>query len=90
MEAETHNDAMKLEQFRERLLTDLRVELMAMHLGDDYIISEEEAARLLEISTRTLYRMRKAGEIHAGVIAGKPKYSLGQIRRFMRETVRPK
>lgn len=79
----------ELEQFKEELLRDLRVEMMSIHLGDDYIISEEEAARLLGISAKTLYRMRRAGDIHAGVIANKPRYSLGQIRRLMRETVRP-
>lgn len=79
-----------LDEFKEELIRDLRVEMMSIHLGDDFIISEEEAARLLGISSRTLYRMRKAGEVHAGAIAGKPRYSLGQIRRLMRETVRPK
>lgn len=81
---------MNLDQFREQLLSDLRVEMMAIHLGDDYIISEEEAARLLGVSSRTLFRMRKAGDVHAGAIAGRPRYSLGQIRRLMRETVRPR
>lgn len=77
-----------VEAFRRQLLNDIRQEVIAGLLCEDYILTENEAANLLQISKRTLLRMRNAGEVHCGFLAGKPRYSLGQIRRLMRETVR--
>lgn len=74
----------------EAIVAAVRAERIENYLGDDSLLTEEEAARLLGVSSRTLFRMRKAGEVHCGMIAGKPRYSLGQIRRMARDTVRPR
>ncbi len=73
-----------LQAFKEDLKAELRVELMALHLGDDRVISEEEAASLLGVHPKTLAKMRRAGEIPAGYIGTSPRYTLGQIRELMR------
>jgi hypothetical protein len=70
--------------FKEDLKAELRVELMALHLGDDRVISEEEAAGLLGLHPKTVAKMRRAGEIPAGYIGTSPRYTLGQIRALMR------
>ena len=75
-------------KFREELLTELRVELIALHLGDDALVNKEVAATLLGISSRQLERLMKAGEIAFGKIGDSPRFSLGQIRRYMRDTIR--
>ena len=72
------------QQFKAELLSELRVELMALHLGDDMTVSEEDAARLLGVSRRTVKRMADAGEIPRGYVGRDPRYSLGMIRRLMR------
>lgn len=77
----TQNDLLA---FKEDLKAELRVELMALHLGDDRVISEEEAAGLLGVHPKTLAKMRRAGEIPAGYIGTSPRYTLGQIRALMR------
>ncbi|GIV82246.1 MAG: hypothetical protein KatS3mg051_1600 [Anaerolineae bacterium] len=74
-----------LKALRETLLADLRVELMALHLGDDKLVTEPEAAALLGVHPKTLARLRRAGQIPAGYIGTSPRYSLGMIRRLMRE-----
>ncbi len=80
-------------RLEERLLARLRVELMALHLGDDATVTEEEAARLLETSTRTMRRLRDEDELPYGKLGKSPRYSLGVLRRFMRrlarETINP-
>ena len=75
-------------RFKQELLADLRVELMALHLGDDALVDKQVAAVLLGISSRQLERLMKAGEIAFGRIGGSPRFSLGQIRRYMRDTIR--
>jgi len=70
--------------FKDDLKAELRIELMALHLGDDRVVSEEEAAGLLGIHPKTLAKMRRAGEIPAGYIGTSPRYTLGQIRALMR------
>lgn len=78
-------EAQDRQAFKEELIRDLRVEVLALSLGEDLLIDEEEAARLLKISQSKLRKMRAAGEIRCGFIGDKPRYSLGQIRRYMRE-----
>lgn len=67
------------------LVSRLRVELSAMHLGDDRLLTEADAARLLNIHPKTLAAMRLAGEIPSGMIGRSPRYALGVIRRYCRE-----
>lgn len=75
----------KLDDMRQKLLSDLRVEIMAMHLGDDRLVGTYEAAQLLDVSPRTVQRWHKAGKI-GGVQTGKGlRMSLGQLRAFSRK-----
>lgn len=69
----------------DRVVARLRVELAALHLGDDRVVSEEDAAELLGVSLRTLRQMRADGKITAGAIGRSPRYGLGMLRRIMRE-----
>ncbi|MFQ5570982.1 MAG: hypothetical protein ACE5G0_14985 [Rhodothermales bacterium] len=71
-------------ELKDALTRELRVELWALHLGDDLLITEEEAARLLGIHPKTLGKMRLAGEVPAGYLGVSPRYTLGQIRAMMR------
>ncbi|GIV82724.1 MAG: hypothetical protein KatS3mg051_2095 [Anaerolineae bacterium] len=50
-----------LKALRKTLLADLRVELMALHLGDDKLVTEPEAAALLGVHPETLARLLLAG-----------------------------
>lgn len=70
------------------LVARLRVELSAMHLGDDRLLTEADAAALLGVHPKTLAAMRHAGEIPAGMIGRSPRYALGVIRRYAKEVVR--
>ena len=72
----------------EELVRRLRLELLAVSLGDDALMTEEEAAHLLDVHPKTLYRLRSSGELQAGFIGNSPRYSLGQIRRFSRELMK--
>ena len=72
----------------EQILTELaalREEIRSVQMGEDALLTEEEAARLLDVHPKTLYRLRQSGQIAAGYIGTSPRYSLGQIRRFARE-----
>ena len=74
----------ELNELREQLLSDLRVEMMAMHLGDDRLVGTYEAAELLDVSPRTVQRWHRDGKI-GGVKTGKGlRMSLGQLRAFSR------
>lgn len=66
------------------LLPQLRVELMALHLGDDQTVDEQTAAALLGCSARTMRRLRDEDEVSYGKLGKSPRYSLGALRRFMR------
>ena len=46
-----------LKELKQEILSELRVELVAIHLGDDLLVCEEEAARLLGIHPRTIQRI---------------------------------
>ena len=74
-----------LNDLRAALLQELRVELMALHLGDDRTVTEAEAASLLGLHPKTLAKMRRAGEVPAGYLGTSPRYTLGQIRAMMRQ-----
>lgn len=76
-----------IHELEERLVKRLRVEMAAISLGDDRLLREEEAAELLRIHPKTLANMRRAGEIEAGYLGTSPRYSLGTIRRMMREVI---
>ncbi|HEX7072190.1 MAG TPA: helix-turn-helix domain-containing protein [Rhodothermales bacterium] len=74
----------------EAILTELaalREEIRGVQMGEDALLTEEEAARLLGIHPKTLYKLRSTGQIRAGYINSSPRYSLGQIRRFAREVM---
>ena len=74
-----------LDDMRQKLLSDLRVEIMAMHLGDDRLVGTYEAAQLLDVSPRTVQRWHRDGKI-GGVKTGKGlRMSLGQLRAFSRK-----
>lgn len=75
---------MTLEE-EDRIVSRLRVEVAAIHLGDDRVVSEPEAASLLGVHPKTLASMRRSGEVPAGYLGRSPRYSLGVIRRMMRE-----
>ena len=74
-----------LQALEERMVNRLRAELMAIHLGDDMVISEAEAAQLIGIHQKTLYKMRAAGEVPHGMIGRTARYSLAQVRQIMRD-----
>lgn len=76
-----------LKQFKDELLRDLRIQMLSLHLGDDYVVDEFEAARLIGVSYKTLYRKRKEGKIRSGILGGKHMYSIGMIRRIGRDIV---
>jgi hypothetical protein len=65
-------------------LTELRKQVREEILGDDALMTEDEAAKALRISRRKLQDMKRAGEITCGYIGGKPLYSIGMIRRYSR------
>lgn len=46
-------------------------------------VSNDEAAELLEISTRTLQRLRSNGEITYSIQGGRTWYTLDEIQRVM-------
>lgn len=46
-------------------------------------IGNDEAAELLDISTRTLQRLRSAGEITYSIRGGKARYTLLEIQRLI-------
>lgn len=79
-----------LTAFKADLLKDLRMELISLHLGDDYLLELDEAARLLGCSVRKLYRLNEDNTIYIGHFGSSPRLSLGQVRRLMRESVTPK
>ena len=75
----------EMHELREQLLHDLRVELMAMHLGDDRLVGTYEVAEILDVSPRTVQRWHRDGKI-GGVKTGKGlRMSLGQLRAFSRK-----
>lgn len=75
----------EIQDLEDRIVSRLRVEMAAISLGDDRLLREEEAAELLRIHPKTLANMRRAGEIECGYLGVSPRYSLGTIRRIMRE-----
>lgn len=62
----------------------VRQALIRDALGEDALMTEQEVADYLETSKKTVERLRKAGELTGGYIGDKPRYSLGQVRRFSR------
>lgn len=46
-------------------------------------VSNDEAAALLEVSTRTLQRLRSSGEITYSIRGGRAWYTLAEIQRVM-------
>lgn len=54
-------------------------------LGDDQIISRDEAAKLLSVHPKTLQRYERDGTLpKAGLLGGTPVYTLGVIRAISR------
>ncbi|MDR1556772.1 MAG: helix-turn-helix domain-containing protein [Tannerellaceae bacterium] len=46
-------------------------------------IGNDEAAKILEISTRTLQRLRSKGEITYSIRGGKARYTLQEVNRLI-------
>ena len=46
-------------------------------------IGNEEAAKILEISLRTLQRLRSNGEITYSIRGGKARYTLQEVKRLL-------
>lgn len=67
---------------------ELRVELMALHLGDDKTITEAEASRILGISESKLRQLRAASMVPCGYIGKSPRYSLAHVREIERAIAR--
>lgn len=77
--------ARELRELEDRIVHRIREEMIGAALGEDRLVTEEEAAHILGISSKELSRKRLAGEIPAGYIGRSPRYSIGVLRRYSRE-----
>lgn len=52
---------------------------------DDEWVDEYEICRYLNISKRTLQRLRKKQLLNFSMSTGKPRYSISEVRRMLKE-----
>lgn len=52
--------------------------------GGDRLLTAEEAAAILRISTKTLYRLRDAGKLNAVKIGRSLRYRESDLKRYMK------
>ena len=52
---------------------------------DEDWVDEKTICDYLNISTRTLQRLRKKEILNFSMTTGKPKYTIGEVRRMLRE-----
>ena len=61
-------------------------EVNAAEVGEPLLITAADLARLLQVSTRTLWRMRSAGDLPEPVrFGGTVRWRLGEIRKWIGE-----
>lgn len=66
-------------------LTDSIIREVRRRGPDPLALSETEAAKLLSLSSRTLYAMRQAGTIPHAKLGGRIVYPLAELRAWLSE-----
>src|SRR5262249_2453712 len=47
------------------------------------LVTKAEAARLLSVSPRTIFEMRRRGELRAVMVCGAPRYSVAELQDWI-------
>ena len=56
-----------------------------IYSNDDEWVDEYEICLYLNISKRTLQRLRKKQMLNFSMTTGKPRYTIGEVRRMLKE-----
>lgn len=56
-----------------------------IYSDDEEWVDEHEICQYMNISKRTLQRLRKRQALNFSMTTGKPRYSIGEVRRMLKE-----
>ena len=87
-ELTTDINAMQAEIERlQNQVNDLVLAVQGQHLGLEWV-SEKQTRDLLQVSSSSLLRLRKAGEIRASKLAGRVFYNISDINKLLNRNAR--
>jgi len=55
--------------------------------SDRLLVTKADAARLLSVSPRTVFELRRRGEIHVVHVLGAPRYSVAELEQWIAKQV---